>query len=177
MNKQIRIEITESEREAAHEFAIETLEWTYNRYPAKEEERIRRIRVGKLAEIAFVRALNWKADNWRYQVAGVLSNQRDMYEADFRTKEGEAIDVKSASKEFHKNLMIPLDQQERNPKSFFVGVGINKEETEAVILGYVNRVQVEKKKPHSKRSEYKARPAYWISFSELNDIEEVFRRM
>ena len=175
--KAITIELSPAERNAADAFARTTLERTYNRYPATPAERIRRIRVGKLAEIAFVRALNWHADNWRYRVAHVFSEEGEHVAYDFKTRDGQAIDIKTASKDYHRYIMIPKDQQDKYPKAFFVGFRISRDESRATLLGYQTAPKAEASTAHSKRSEYDDKPAYWIALNELNDINELFRRM
>ena len=78
------------------------------------------MRVGKLGEIAFAKFLSdhGKALLGTEDMFTVWSDTHTVDEMDFQTTDGKTIDVKTASRDFHKNILVPYDQYKRQPKVF-----------------------------------------------------------
>ncbi|MDN3015800.1 hypothetical protein PH210_06215 [Paenibacillus sp. BSR1-1] len=90
------------------------------------EQRIERTFVGKLAELAFLELLH--QNNIEYpegDMFTIYQGENNVDHFDFITNNGFTVDVKSASKPFHSRIMIPIDQFNRIPKHFYVGVKLN----------------------------------------------------
>ena len=82
------------------------------------------MRVGKLGEIAFAKFLSdhGKALLGTEDMFTVWSDTHTVDAMDFQTTDGKTIDVKTASRDFHKNILVPYDQYKRQPKDYYVGV-------------------------------------------------------
>lgn len=140
----------------AAEFAEGSVSETYQRLPTEFQEpaeheqqlreRIRRIRVGKLGEIAFSQHLrNAGKDPQDENMFEIFQGTTNVDPFDFQTQRRESIDIKTASRKSHKRIIIPVDQFDNNPKDFYVGVRvIEKSESlvEASIYGYVEKNEI-----------------------------------
>lgn len=58
---------------------------------------------------------------------------------DFQTLDGQTIDIKTASRNFHTRILVPHDQYQNQPKDFYVGIRISENESTARIIGYTHR--------------------------------------
>ena len=57
------------------------------------------------------------------------------------------IDIKTASKQFHKNIMMPLKQFENHHSDFFVAVRLNLVEGYGEVMGYITYDELKKVTP------------------------------
>ena len=124
----------------ASEFAENAASSNYNRGGVDEPEAIRRLRVGKLGEIAFSYYL--RQNNKR-----VVGNENmfevwdDVYAADlqdFLTADNRTIDIKTASQDYHRRITIPTAQFYDRPSDFYVGIRIAEDLSRAVVIGYAS---------------------------------------
>lgn len=127
----VNIEVNEDMINSCYNFSHRIINGNdqFNRIPATTNERIERTFVGKLSELCFLKFLN--QNNKNYPIGTMFTifpgeNNTDGY--DFITRYGNyTVDVKCASKPYHRRIMVPIDQFENNPKNFYVGVRINAE--------------------------------------------------
>jgi len=152
----------------------------YNRLKNSIKKRVERTFVGKLAEMTFLKYL---------KRLGIIYPEGDMFEIfngqknvdsfDFETNNNETIDIKSASKPFHKRIMVPIDQFKNIPKDYYVGIKlktkiknnfikINSINT-ANIYGYCSYDKLEKRETQN-FGEYKCKA---INLDQLNDINDL----
>ena len=146
------INITDEEKNRSYEFAEKIIKNNnqFNRFAKSIDTQIKRTYIGKLAEYVFFHYLISK---------NILVKEGDMFviyegaenadEADFRTKNGNTIDIKTASLPFHKRIMIPLSKAHL-VKDYYVGIKLhfNTSNNEiidpfdiskATIYGYIER--------------------------------------
>lgn len=125
---QIQVPITSKMIERSYKFASEIIlgDNQFDKLPTTIDKRIERTFVGKLAEVVFyeyLRSLGKKCD---------IGDMFEIYEGqevvdgyDFIMENGKTIDIKSASRTDHYMIMIPIDQFERMPKDYYVGIKVN----------------------------------------------------
>lgn len=89
----------------------------------KDKIRINRTFVGKLGELCFFEFL--KAKGVYVDIDGmfdIFEGQTNVDEYDLKLPNGKTIEIKSAVFKNHNNLVVPIDQFNNMPKSFYVGV-------------------------------------------------------
>lgn len=162
-NKKIyKVEVTEDMKEICWEFSERIISggnqfdrlhpsWTSN----KEEQkliRIQRTYAGKIGELCFLILLAYKNKKVDYSdmfKIYVGPSNTDSY--DFKTTNEKTIDIKTAFRSFHTNLVVNSKQLEKIPKDFYVGVKLNAKDAksnekiiddssinEAIIYGYAD---------------------------------------
>ena len=89
---------------------------------------------------------------------------------DFKTSDGKAIDIKTASESFHTRILVPHDQYRQQPKDYYVGVRIFAGEATAEVIGYARWAEL---KPFG-RGDYSA---YARSLNMLHPISELLDMM
>jgi len=140
-NKTHKIILTEKEIKDCRLFAIRVVKETYNRFNKKMSEREKRIFIGKMGEIAFLKFLN---ENNKFvdtkDIYKVFLGETNVDKFDFITKKNKKIDIKTAYKNFHKRIIIPWDQFEKNnAKDYYVGTKLNSDLKTVDILGYTTK--------------------------------------
>ena len=142
---------------------------TYNRRQVRSSDQIRDNRIGKLAEIAFDRFLreHRKMTLGNEDMFTVWAGTRNVDKKDFETADGKTIDVKTASKSFHRRILVPSDQYEEQAKHYYVGVRISEDERTGTIMGYA--IHGELKLFAGARYH----PAYAIELNNLHPISEL----
>ena len=181
----INVNITQEMIEKCYRFSSQIIlgDNQYDRLPATLYERIERTFVGKLAEYVFLNYLRSR---------GIYYNEGDMFQIfegqqnvdgyDFRTRNGRTVDIKSASKPFHKRIMIPIDQFNNIPKDYYVGIKIHSELSadglininsihSATIYGYCEYTYLER----FTTSNFGEGPCKAIQLNKLMDIERLVR--
>ena len=134
--------------------------------------------VGKLGEIAFAYFLH--RNNKR-----IIGNNEmfeiweDVYAADrtdFLTSDGRTIDIKTASKDFHRRITIPAEQFLNRPSNFYVGIRIAEDQRTARIVGYSSHDRIRRegihRGPNSARNYRYA--SYDIDLHQLSHIQGLF---
>ena len=132
------IKFTDVDLAKAAKFAEESAPTTYNRRGEKPSDHERNSCIGKLGEIAFAKFLsdNGKALIGNDDMFTVWNDTLTVDKMDFQTTNGKTIDVKTASRSFHRNILVPYDQYLRQPKDYYVGVRISEDESTATIIGF-----------------------------------------
>ncbi len=98
----------------------------YNRLPTTLDKRIERTFVGKLAELSFLYFLRANGINYpEGDMFQIFEGEKNVDGYDFLTNHDETIDIKCASKPFHKRIMVPIDQFENIPKDYYIGVKLD----------------------------------------------------
>jgi hypothetical protein len=128
----------------------------YNRFDKTLYTQIERTFIGKLAEYLFYKFLIEKGINYPVgDMFEIFEGQTNVDSFDFKTKNGETVDIKTASKSFHKRIMVPISQWKLE-KDYYVGIKIetnieinsNKIKidsiNEAILYGYCTRSQIGK---------------------------------
>lgn len=124
----IDVHITKDMIEKCYNFANEIITGNnqYDRLPTTIDKRIERTFIGKLAELVFYKYICSKGVNYDIKdMFEIYDGQQNVDGYDFITKDGFTIDIKSASRTDHYMIMVPIDQFERIPKDYYVGVKIN----------------------------------------------------
>ena len=141
MNQQQNVvAFTDEDVRRAREFAQNAAPWNYNRGGVDEPEGVRRLLVGKLGEIAFSRFLQ-RNDK---RIAGnehMFEVWEDVYAADlqdFLTGDNRTIDIKTASRDFHRRITIPEEHFVDRPADFYAGIRIAEDLSHAVVVGYAS---------------------------------------
>ena len=166
------ITFTRDDLAKADGFAKASASSTFNRRGVSLSEHERNMRVGKLGEIAFAKFLSdhGKALLGTEDMFTVWSDTHTVDEMDFQTTDGKTIDVKTASRDFHKNILVPYDQYKRQPKDYYVGVRISEDESTAEVIGFTTR---EALRPFN-RGDY---PAYGRGLDALQPIDQLLKMM
>ena len=161
---------TREDLKAACAFAQGAAAHTYNRRGVNRQEQERDIKVGKLGEIAFAKYLaeNGKAVKGTDDMFTIWHSTHMVDKLDFETREGKSIDVKTASKNYQKRILVPVDQFQKLPKDYYVGVRIAEDERDAFIKGYTTREEIQAAGKFEGAWSY---PAYGKLFSELTPID------
>ena len=139
------IRFTDEDIRRAHDFARKKAPYAYNRGGVEANEEVRRWFVGKLGEIAFARLLNQKNKH----IAGnesMFAVWEDVYAADrqdFLTSESQTIDIKTASRDFHRRITIPEQQFHDHPSDFYVGIRIAEDFQSGTVVGYASHSRVQ----------------------------------
>ena len=159
------ITFTDVETAKAADFAKKSAPTTFNRRQENLDDHVRNSRIGKLGEIAFARFLseNGKALIGNDDMFTVWNDTMTVDKMDFQTADGKTIDIKTASRHFHRNVLVPFDQYHNQPKDYYVGVRISEDESTAIIIGFT----AWKELTQFDRGDY---PAYARQLNELDPI-------
>ena len=126
----------------------------YNRFHKKKSIQIERTFIGKIAEYVFLKYLNDGGKNYpEGDMFDIFEGKENVDSFDFKTKHGHTVDIKTASKPFHKRIMVPITQWHLE-KDYYVGIKIHTQSegfngpiklesiSKATIYGYCNRKQI-----------------------------------
>lgn len=121
----MNIKITQEMRDKAYAFAImiEKGKNQYARLGQSEEELIETTYIGKLGELAFLKALN-SCDIFP-DISGILDvyeGQENVDSYDFITQDGLTVDIKTGYLPHHTRLMVNKQQFNNIPKDIYVGI-------------------------------------------------------
>jgi hypothetical protein len=155
MNNLVKVTKDDIKKCLNFSFEIINTENQYNRFNKTTNTQIERTFVGKLGEYIFLKYLN--LNNIKYlegDMFKIFEGKENVDEFDFITKENRKVEIKVASKPFHKRIMVPIDQFQMK-KDFYVGIKLNskldkndnilKESiTEAEIYGFIERNVLDK---------------------------------
>lgn len=93
--------------------------------------RTQRTYVGKIGELCFLILLARKNIKIKYDdMFEIFEGQANTDSYDFKTKHGKSIDIKTAFRPFHKNLVVNLEQLDRIPKYFYVGIKLDAKDSD-----------------------------------------------
>lgn len=153
-------------------FARETVKDTVDRRGVGKEQQIRDIRVGKLGEYGL---FLWFIENnlpaYGFQYF-LVRNHGDLTTGDFTTRDNKKIDVKTASLDYHRKILIPYDQFDKMPKDLYVGVRVNdkiaEKRAELEVIGYATHAQIKLNGINSSQQF----PAYWEWLNKLRPMDE-----
>jgi hypothetical protein len=171
----IKIHLDQSEIDKCKKFAEEVTKETYNRFNQSDTIRAKRIFIGKVGEIAFLKLLK---EN------GISPDVSDMFKifpgiknvdgTDFLTNNNKKIDIKTAYESFHSRLLVPYDQfEDGRAKDYYVGVKIFLEEKIAEIWGFCTKEVLNEQG----KKDFGEGLAYWESLNKLRDIKELLLLM
>lgn len=129
------IKISEAGVSKCTDFAKQTVDSTYDRFHVSYEDRVKRIKIGKVGELSFLHFLNDWGANLSEDELFVIHTHGDAY--DFKTTDGRTIDVKTPHENYHTRILVPYDQFENGKcKDLYVGVFANLATMTATIHGY-----------------------------------------
>ena len=143
---QYAVHFTNEDIERARAFAENAVQYNFNRGGVGQNEALRRLLVGKLGELAFARFL----DRNNKRITGndeMFEVWEDVYAADrtdFLTGDNQTIDIKTASKNFHRRITIPEDQFLHRPSVFYVGIRIAEGLSSGEVIGYATHDEIQK---------------------------------
>ena len=139
------VNFTDEDIRRARAFTEAATPFNFNRGEVELPEEARRILVGKMGEIAFAHFLN--QNNKR--IAGndeMFVVWEDVYAADqtdFLTGDNRTVDIKTASRDFHRRITIPEQQFVDRPSDFYVGIRIAEDLTSAEVIGYASHDEIQ----------------------------------
>lgn len=182
----VLISITDEEKQRCHEFStkIITSENQYNRFSQSTDVQILRTYIGKLAEYVFLHYLHRQGIPYpEGDMFSIFSGQTNVDDFDFATRQQETVDIKTASRSFHRRIMIPLDQYKAMPKDYYVGIKLNFIEERGMIkpfniencalYGYTTRVLLDSNNVEN----YGEGNCKAIELSNLHDINTLIERL
>lgn len=101
-----------------------------NDVSTQQKIEIQRTYMGKLGEIVFLKLLNSKGKIVNTQgMFEIYEGQDNVDSFDFETIDGESVDVKSGFRTIHTRLLVNIQQFDRSPKNYYVGVKLNAQDT------------------------------------------------
>lgn len=152
------VEVTKRDIEICLNFSSEIIDTQnqFNRFSKSTNIQKERTFVGKLGEYIFLKYLN-SSESITYpegDMFTIFEGKENVDEFDFVTKDNKKVEIKVASKPFHKRIMVPIDQFQMK-KDFYVGIKLNskldnngniiKESiSKAEIYGFIERDILEK---------------------------------
>lgn len=87
---------------------------------------IQRTYVGKLGEIAFLMLLKERGVNFSSaEMFQIYEGQANTDDFDFITSDGKSVDIKTGFRSNHTRLLVNMQQFNRIPKDYYVGVKLN----------------------------------------------------
>ena len=146
MNQQQRtVQFTDEDIGRARAFTEAAVPYNFNRGGVELPEAARRIIVGKLGEIAFVYFLhrNGKRNIGNEDMFVVWQDVYAADQTDFLTADNQTIDIKTASRNFHRRITIPEGQFVDRPSDFYVGIRIAEDLSTAEVIGYASHDEVQ----------------------------------
>ncbi len=171
----IKVSLDKTEIDKCREFAEKVTKETYNRFNQNDDIRAKRIFLGKVGEIAFLKLL--KDNRISVDVSDmfeIFKGETNVDSTDFLTKDKKKIDIKTAYESFHSRLLVPYDQFENGKaKDYYVGVKIFLEENKAEIWGFCTKEILE----DNGKKDFGEGPAYWEFLNNLKDIKELLLLM
>jgi len=86
--------------------------------------------IGKLGELVFLELLSNSNINYPTDAMfEIYDGQENVDEFDFRTVQGNTVDIKTGFRSNHTRLLINRDQFENSPKDYYVGIKLNATDT------------------------------------------------
>lgn len=157
-----KIEFTPDEKAKASEFAKQEVPDMSNDFNDPPDVHERKIRIGKLGEVAFAEFL---------RANGKKSNE-DMFTGwmSWQTSTGKTIDVITPSEENHIRILVRRERYEKQPKDYYVGVKISADEGTAKVIGFAAYQELT---PFN----YGRHPAYAAKLDSLHSITELIDMM
>lgn len=148
---------------------------------------IQRTYVGKLGELVFLKYL--RMNNKEVDTDGML----DIYEGeanvdsyDFKTADGETVDVKTGFRKIHSRLLINTEQFDNDPKTYYVAVKLNAEDTdswkklvdwdsitEGSVMGYAEYSDLAE---NAKVKDWGEGPARYIEYYRLMGVDRLLSK-
>lgn len=180
----INITITESMIEEAIEYA-EGYEFLIRRMDESVEEHKRNMFVGHLTELVGFEYLTIKGYNFTYPMRYIIKENYVDDKGDFKvqTTWGEilVIDTKSASKPFHRRIIVPYDQYEKENIDIYLGIRLhlqseNKTSTyptfdeTAKVCGWAYHHELNLPDEASSRRI----PGYWMNLKNLHPLKDLY---
>jgi hypothetical protein len=167
----IIVRISKEDIEKCKCFAGEVLKETYNRFKQTDKIRTERIFFGKLGEVIFLRFLEERGIFPNVQgMFEVFSGETNVDKFDFITKSDKKIDVKTAYEKYHKRILIPYDQFEKNKaKDYYVGIKIHLKDFLAEIMGFCDKDRLKQ----NGKADFGEGLAYWEFLDNLKPISEL----
>ncbi|MCM1101111.1 MAG: hypothetical protein NC398_06975 [Acetatifactor muris] len=150
----------------------------------KAQIEIQRTYMGKLGELAFVRLLR---ESGRAVDVGdmftIYEGQTHVDAFDFKTATGHSVDVKTGFRDIHKRLLVNVEQFDRIPKDYYVGVKVYaldrdpeltlvdwNQITKADIFGYAEHAYM---KNYAEIRDFGEGPARWLYYNRLLGIDRL----
>ena len=131
-----KVEVTEEMKEFCWNFSTRIIldgnqfnrlnpDWTNNK-ELQNLIKIQRTYVGKIGELCFLILLASKNIKTEYaDMFEIFEGEENTDSYDFTTRYGQTIDIKTAFRPSHRNLVVNLKQLNRIPKDFYVGVKLD----------------------------------------------------
>ena len=152
----INITISKEDINKCLEFAKHIIQTSnqYNRFHKNQSIQVERTFIGKIAEYMFLKFLNDEGKNYpEGDMFDIFEGQENVDSFDFKIKSGQTVDIKTASKPFHKRIMVPISQWHLE-KDYYVGIMIHTQSegfngpikldsiSKATLYGFCNRKQI-----------------------------------
>lgn len=145
---------------------------------------IQRTYIGKLGELVFLKLLNSKGKTVNTQgMFEIYEGQENVDSFDFETVGGESVDVKSGFRTIHTRLLVNVQQFDRSPKNYYVGVKLNAQDinsdqklvdwdniTLAIVKGYAEYSYLYN---NAEVNDFGEGPARWLPYSKLMGIDRL----
>lgn len=155
-----------------------------NDVSTQQKIEIQRTYMGKLGEIVFLKLLNSKGKIVNTQgMFEIYEGQDNVDSFDFETIDGESVDVKSGFRTIHTRLLVNIQQFDRSPKNYYVGVKLNAQDTNseqklvdwdnitlATVKGYAEFSYMQK---YAGVKDFGEGPARWLPYSKLMGIDRL----
>lgn len=199
-NYQVRcytIDITERMKKVAMDFAV-AIVLSDNQYSRllptmvrvsgnlelQQKMEIQRTYIGKLGEIAFAQLLSEHGKNVNTDgMFQIYKGQSNVDSYDFITKNEQSVDVKTGFRNIHRRLAVNIEQFNRDPKNFYVGVKLHAIDVnsklklvdwdhiaKADILGYADYQYMKK---YAKIQDFGEGLARWLWYQSLMGIDRL----
>lgn len=155
-----------------------------NDVSTQQKIEIQRTYMGKLGEIVFLKLLNSKGKIVNTQgMFEIYEGQDNVDSFDFETIDGESVDVKSGFRTIHTRLLVNIQQFDRSPKNYYVGVKLNAQDTNseqklvdwdnitlATVKGYAEFSYMQN---YVGVKDFGEGPARWLPYSKLMGIDRL----
>lgn len=155
-----------------------------NNISMQQKIEIQRTYMGKLGEIVFLKLLESKGKNVDIQgMFKVYKGQKNVDSFDFKTDDGKSVDVKSGFRRIHTRLLVTIQQFDRSPKDYYVGVKLNAQDTNseqklvdwdnitlATVEGYAEYFYMQN---HAEVRDFGEGPARWLPYNRLMGIDRL----
>ena len=107
---------------------------------------------GSWAKLLFADSLLAKANNLlATMICSRFGKGTDKVDSmDFQTENGETIEVTTASKDFHRRIIVPAGQFNNRPMDYYVGVRVSEDETTGTVIGYATRADMQLDPPQNR---------------------------
>lgn len=192
-----RLDVTMDMKEKALDFATKIIRtdnqysrllpiqvWQSNNLALRQRIEIQRTYVGKLGEMVFRDLLCFRGKNVNTDgMFEIYEGQENVDEFDFKTRNNKSVDVKAGFRKNHSRLLINVEQFNRIPKDYYVGVwfnGVDVDEenkiidlnsiTEGTIYGYAEYQYLLK---NARIGNFGEGPARNISYDRLMGIDRL----